>query len=117
MTFLDIILLVVRFKTIYNEEFMLTWYKTGYVFLLFVAIYWIEINIKFLGLGWNSFRRNLWNLYDLIVVSGSTVTIITSFGDQEQQVTVEAQKLFMTALCFKLVQRSDSLNQLFTIIA
>ncbi|KAI9323588.1 Ion transport protein-domain-containing protein [Dichotomocladium elegans] len=89
----------------------------GYVFLVFISIYWLEIGIKLVALGWGSFRRNLWNLYDIIAVSGSTVTVIASLGDSSHQVVVEAQKLFMTALCFKLVQRSDSLNQLFTIIA
>ncbi|KAG2223817.1 hypothetical protein INT45_001951 [Circinella minor] len=88
-----------------------------YVFFGFICIYWSEIIIKLLALGWNSFRRNLWNIYDLIVVSGSTITTIFQFGTSIQQVSVESQKLFMTALCFKLVQRSDSLNQLFTIIA
>ncbi|KAI8139587.1 Ion transport protein-domain-containing protein [Fennellomyces sp. T-0311] len=88
-----------------------------YVFFGFICIYWGEIVIKLLALGWNSFRRNLWNVYDLIVVSGSTITTIFQFGTDIQQVTLESQKLFMTALCFKLVQRSDSLNQLFTIIA
>ncbi|KAI9271516.1 Ion transport protein-domain-containing protein [Phascolomyces articulosus] len=88
-----------------------------YVFFGFICIYWMEITIKLLALGWNSFRRNLWNVYDLIAVSGSTITTIFQFGTSIQQVSVEAQKLFMTALCFKLVQRSDSLNQLFTIIA
>ncbi|KAI9498171.1 Ion transport protein-domain-containing protein [Zychaea mexicana] len=88
-----------------------------YVFFGFICIYWLEIIIKLLALGWKSFRRNLWNLYDLIVVSGSTITTIFQMGTNIQQISVEAQKLFMTALCFKLVQRSDSLNQLFTIIA
>lgn len=89
----------------------------AYVYLGFIGIYWLEIIIKLLGLGWNSFRRNLWNLYDLVVVIGNTATIATALDPQVRQVNVESQKLFMTALCFKLVQRSDSLNQLFTIIA
>lgn len=82
-----------------------------------MAIYWTEITVKLLGLGWASFRRNLWNLFDLVAVSGSTITVIAALGTDVQKMSVEAQKLFMTAICFKLVQRSDSLNQLFTIIA
>ncbi|CAO0803366.1 unnamed protein product [Mucor circinelloides] len=88
-----------------------------YIYLLFIFVYWMEITIKLLGLGWKSFRRNLWNLYDLTMVVGSFITAIITLGNPNLQVNVESQKLFMTALCFKLVQRSDSLNQLFTTMA
>lgn len=85
--------------------------------LFFIVIFWVEIAIKLLGLGWSAFRRNLWNIYDLIVVTGGTITLLTTLGPMVRQVNLEGEKLFVTALCFKLVQRSDSLNQLFTIIA
>jgi hypothetical protein len=88
-----------------------------YIYLVFIVIYWLEIAIKLLGLGWKSFRRNLWNLFDLTVVIGSFITAIITLGNPNLQLNVESQKLFMTALCFKLVQRSDSLNQLFTTMA
>ncbi|KAI8991980.1 Ion transport protein-domain-containing protein [Mycotypha africana] len=88
-----------------------------YVYLAFIFIYWIEILIKLLGLGWHSFRQNLWNLFDLGIVIGSFITAIITLGNSTLQVNVESQKLFMTAFCFKLVQRSDSLNQLFTTMA
>ncbi|CAO3645074.1 unnamed protein product [Mucor hiemalis] len=88
-----------------------------YIYLVFIFIYWLEITIKLLGLGWKSFRKNLWNLFDLTMVIGSFITAIITLGNPNLQVNVESQKLFMTALCFKLVQRSDSLNQLFTTMA
>lgn len=88
-----------------------------YIYLVFVLIYWLEVMVKLLGLGWTSFRRNLWNLYDLAVIIGSAVTVIFSLANNDHQVNVESQKLFMTALCFKLVQRNDALNQLFTTMA
>ncbi|CEP08594.1 hypothetical protein [Parasitella parasitica] len=88
-----------------------------YIYLLFIFVYWMEIAIKLLGLGWKSFRRNLWNLFDLTMVVGSFITAVITLGNPNLQVNVESQKLFMTALCFKLVQRSDSLNQLFTTMA
>lgn len=88
-----------------------------YVYLLFILMYWSEIAIKLLGLGWKSFRRNLWNLFDLTMVVGSFITAIITLSNPNLQLNVESQKLFMTALCFKLVQRSDSLNQLFTTMA
>ncbi|CAO3642477.1 unnamed protein product [Cunninghamella blakesleeana] len=85
-----------------------------FLYLGFVLIYWIEVFIKLLGLGWTSFRKNMWNIYDIIVLIGSAITVIFSLVNDVHQVNVESQKLFMTALCFKLVQRSDGLNQLFT---
>ncbi|KAI8331328.1 Ion transport protein-domain-containing protein [Chlamydoabsidia padenii] len=88
-----------------------------YIYLGFVLIYWLEVMVKLLGLGWTSFRRNLWNLYDLAVIIGSAVTVIFSLANKDHQVNVESQKLFMTALCFKLVQRNDALNQLFATMA
>lgn len=51
------------------------------------------------------------------MVVGSFITAVITLGNPNLQVNVESQKLFMTALCFKLVQRSDSLNQLFTTMA
>lgn len=96
---------------------LLRFYLVVYIYLGFIVLYWLEIAIKLLGLGWNSFRRNLWNLFDLTMVIGSFITAIITLGNPDLQVNIESQKLFMTALCFKLVQRSDSLNQLFTTMA
>lgn len=91
--------------------------SSGFIYLGFIVVYLFEISVKLLGLGWYSFRQNLWNLYDIVVVIGSAVTLIATLSFNEHQVNIEAQKLFMTAICFKLVQRSDSLNQLFTTMA
>ncbi|KAI9318189.1 Ion transport protein-domain-containing protein [Dichotomocladium elegans] len=79
----------------------------------FLIIFWVEMMIKLLALGWKSFRRNKSNLFDLAVVFGASGAILGG----THMVAIEAKKLFMTALCFKLVQRSDNLNQLFTITA
>jgi hypothetical protein len=92
-------------------------YLIGFIYLGFIIVYLFEIGVKLLGLGWYSFRQNLWNLYDLVVVFGAALSLIVTLCYSELQFNVEAQKLFMTAICFKLVQRSDSLNQLFTTMA
>ncbi|RUS24569.1 hypothetical protein BC938DRAFT_473375, partial [Jimgerdemannia flammicorona] len=76
-------------------------------------IYLVELMIKLLGLGWYSFRQNSWNIYDLIVVVGGAVTTLPMLAGQRSQGIIEAQKVLLTAICFKLVQKSDSLNQLF----
>ncbi|KAI9303230.1 Ion transport protein-domain-containing protein [Cunninghamella echinulata] len=110
-----VIVLNIIFLCTETDQENLIWSEVKeYLYLGFVVIYWVEVLIKLFGLGWTSFRKNLWNIYDIIVLIGSAVTVIFSLINDEHQVNVESQKLFMTALSFKLVQRSDGLNQLFT---
>ncbi|KAK0551675.1 calcium channel protein [Tilletia horrida] len=84
------------------------------VYLAFTVIYLTDIGVRLYGLGWKSFRESWWNLYDLIVVLGTLATTVpllqTGSGPQ---VMVQFQKIFLTGIAFKLVQKSDSLNQLF----
>ena len=78
----------------------------------------MDIFIRFYGLGFKSFRANGWNIFDLVVITGSFATTIpvlraASKGLPGSQVNVQLQKLFLVAIAFKLVQRVGSLNQLF----
>ncbi|EIW66778.1 hypothetical protein TREMEDRAFT_40774 [Tremella mesenterica DSM 1558] len=89
-----------------------------WVFLLFSLIYAIDILVRFYGLGFKSFRANGWNLFDVIVVTGSFATTIpalraASRGLPGDQVNIQLQKLFLVSIALKLVQRISSLNQLF----
>ncbi|CAG8488519.1 6193_t:CDS:10 [Ambispora gerdemannii] len=86
-------------------------------FLVFIAIYIIDICIKLAGFGWNVFRENRWNLFDLFVVSGAAFTTIPVNVDVAKGVLEQLQKLFLVAIAFKLIQKSDSLNQLFKTMA
>ncbi|TXT15853.1 hypothetical protein VHUM_00356 [Vanrija humicola] len=87
------------------------------IFLAFIVAYAVDILVNFYGLGFKSFRTNGWNIYDVVVIIGCFVTTIpaihassdTASGLANKQV----QKLFLTMYCLKLVQRLDSLNQLF----
>ncbi|CAG8581095.1 8980_t:CDS:10 [Paraglomus occultum] len=84
------------------------------LFLVFIAIYILDICIKLAGFGWTTFRRNRWNLYDLFIVFGAaTTTIPFSFQTRVDDTVVQLQKLFLVGIAFKIVQKSDSLNQLF----
>ncbi|ORX60316.1 hypothetical protein DM01DRAFT_1332475 [Hesseltinella vesiculosa] len=87
------------------------------LYLVLVLFYWMELAIKWLGLGWTAFRQSRWHLFDLVVTLGATVSILFNIAADRHHVNVESQKLFFTALCFKLVQRNDSLHQLFTTMA
>ncbi|KAL6310254.1 Ion transport protein-domain-containing protein [Sparassis latifolia] len=82
-------------------------------FVIFVtAIYTIDTLIRLYGLGWKSFSANGWNLFDIVVAGGSLfTTIITRF---EPTFAVEQlQKVFVTCIALKLVQRMNNLNKLF----
>jgi hypothetical protein len=93
----------------------------------------VDIAVRGLGLGFDVFLRNRWNLFDVIVVAGITGTTIPLLSPSEDNsVNYQLQKvglnyaflslssltpisfqLFLTALCLKLIQRNDGLNQLF----
>jgi hypothetical protein len=47
-----------------------------YIFLLLTLIYAFDIVVRFSGLGWRSFVQNGWNIYDVLVVSGTFATTI-----------------------------------------
>lgn len=82
-------------------------------FLGLTFVYLIDVFVRFLGLGWHSFRANGWNIFDIISAGGSFVTtIIVRFGSSGF-VTQQLQKLFLVSIAFKLVQRTNSLNKLF----
>jgi hypothetical protein len=82
-------------------------------FLVFTAIYIVDVAVRFFGLGWSSFKANGWNLFDLFVSCGSFLTtLIVEPGDTGYAIE-QLQKLFLVSIAFKLVQRTDSLNMLF----
>ncbi|KAF9039224.1 high-affinity cell membrane calcium channel [Panaeolus papilionaceus] len=82
-------------------------------FLALMFIYIIDVFVRCYGLGWRSFRANGWNLFDLVVSSGSFITtLIVRFGHSGFG-TQQLQKLFLVSIAFKLVQRTNSLNMLF----
>lgn len=88
------------------------------VFLFLTFLYALDLVIRFYGLGMKSFRANGWNIFDLVVITGSFATTIptlytTLAGGQPSQVNTQLQKLFLVSIAFKLVQRVSSLNQLF----
>ncbi|KAF8509855.1 Ion transport protein-domain-containing protein [Hysterangium stoloniferum] len=83
------------------------------LFLGFSSIYVVDITVRFVGLGWSSFRANGWNIFDILVVTGSIATTIPILAGSTGFAIQQLQKLFLVSIAFKLVQRNDSLNQLF----
>lgn len=81
---------------------------------LFIATtYAVDTTTRLYGLGWHSFRANGWNLFDVVVASGSFTTMLVGHFCPENVWVQLLQKLFLVSIAFKLVQRMDSLNQLF----
>ncbi len=76
-------------------------------------MYVVDILVRFYGLGWRSFRANGWNIFDIVVASGSLLTTISVRVGASGYVIDQLQKLFLVSIAFKLVQRMNSLNKLF----
>lgn len=82
-------------------------------FFTVAVIYVIDIIVRLIGLGWSSYSANGWNIFDIIVAGGSLITtLIVLLGANSFAIT-QLQKLFITSIAFKLVQRTNSLNKLF----
>ena len=82
-------------------------------FLLLTLLYAVDITVRLTGIGWHSFKQNWWNLYDILTVVGTFTTTITVLINPDNLSTVQYQKLFLVSIAFKLVQKSNALNQLF----
>ncbi|PWN44200.1 hypothetical protein IE81DRAFT_340250 [Ceraceosorus guamensis] len=86
-----------------------------WVYVGFAVIYAIDIIVRLMGLGWRAYKNNFWNIYDLVVVAGTFATTLPLLSPTElaSTVDVQLQKIFLTAVAFKLVQKNNALNQLF----
>ncbi|THG95158.1 hypothetical protein EW026_g6441 [Hermanssonia centrifuga] len=82
-------------------------------FLVITIVYLIDISVRLYGLGWGSYSANGWNLFDIIIAGGSLITILVVRFNAGGFSVQQLQKLFITSIAFKLVQRTNSLNKLF----
>lgn len=73
----------------------------------------VDTTVRLYGLGWRAFCANGWNLFDILVASGSFMTTLFARLYPEDFSTQLLQKLFLVSMTFKLVQRLATLNQLF----
>ncbi|KAF8465445.1 Ion transport protein-domain-containing protein, partial [Russula ochroleuca] len=85
----------------------------NYFFLFITVMYVVDIHVRFYGLGWRSFRANGWNIFDVVVASGSLLTNISVRVGASGYVIDQLRKLFLVSIAFKLVQRMNNLNKLF----
>ncbi|KAI0739665.1 Ion transport protein-domain-containing protein [Daedaleopsis nitida] len=82
-------------------------------FIFITVMYCIDIIVRFFGLGWSSYSANGWNIFDIIVAAGSLFTTLIVRFNTGGFIVQQLQKLFLTSIALKLVQRVNSLNKLF----
>ncbi|PWN36130.1 uncharacterized protein FA14DRAFT_160990 [Meira miltonrushii] len=84
------------------------------IYISLASVFAIDITIRLSGLGWRSYRQDMWNLFDLIVVLGLFTTSIPLLSpNSNNAANTQLQKFFLVAVAFKLVQKNNALNQLF----
>lgn len=81
--------------------------------MFITSVYVLDILVRLYGLGWSSFRANGWNIFDIIVASGSLITTVSVRVGASGYVLDQLQKLFLVSIAFKLIQRMNNLNKLF----
>lgn len=61
-------------------------------------MYVTDILVRFNGLGWLSFRANGWNIFDVVVATGSLLTTISVQVGASSYFINQLQKLSWSAL-------------------
>ncbi|KZS87691.1 hypothetical protein SISNIDRAFT_419270 [Sistotremastrum niveocremeum HHB9708] len=112
MTFVFVVHILVLMTETFTRGKLRDDFRDDY-FLAVICIYALDVSIRFYGLGLRSFLANGWNSFDLIVVIGSAATTIPIRAGSASFSTQQMQKIFLTSIAFKLVQRSNRMNQLF----
>ncbi|KAF8548118.1 hypothetical protein OG21DRAFT_1489654 [Imleria badia] len=111
MTLLFVVQIIVLMTEAFSAETVDNWHNI--LSFSISLIYVVDTTIRLYGLGWHAFRANGWNLFDVVVASGSFTTILVARFYSDSLAVQLLQKLFLVSIAFKLVQRVGSLNQLF----
>ncbi|KAJ9630744.1 calcium channel protein [Taxawa tesnikishii (nom. ined.)] len=90
------------------------WSRTrDYIFLALTFFYVANIAVRIIGLSWARFRRNAWDIYSLLSISGTfatTALLLSSFKERDY---VQLHKLFLVSVVLLLIPRNNHLDQLF----
>jgi len=84
-----------------------------YAFLALSIIYIANIIIRMTGLGTHHYFRSLWDVYDLLVVTGTFGTTLALAANVQNNLFLQFQKLFLVGIAFNLIPKNDALDQLF----
>ncbi|KDN52688.1 hypothetical protein K437DRAFT_161584 [Tilletiaria anomala UBC 951] len=83
------------------------------IYLVLAFCYTVDVFVRLVGLGPRNFFATWWSTYDVVIITGIVITTLPLLAGSGNVGMKDAQKVFLTASCFKLVQKFDSLNQLF----
>ncbi|ETO20853.1 hypothetical protein RFI_16356 [Reticulomyxa filosa] len=70
-----IIVNVIFMMSSYNTESKDVALALWAIDIMFVIIYWIEAILKIIGLGWRQYFRDLWNVFDFLIIVVSVISI------------------------------------------
>lgn len=84
-----------------------------YTFLACTLFYTANIIVRIVGLSWARFRRSSWDVFSIVVVSGTLVTTGLLMTRFDNQAYIQLHKLFLVSIVLLLIPRNDALDQLF----
>lgn len=90
--------------------------ETDILFFILTLFYIADITIRIIGLGWPRFRRSSWDLYSLLAVPGTFITLILAFIFREinsMNAVLQLNKLFIVSITLLIIPRNNQLDQLF----
>lgn len=76
-----------------------------YLYFVFAFIYCFEFILKITGLGYDKWKRNPWNIFDLITLCGLLPVLFILIFDDSNYTLFQLQKFFLDLIIFKLIQR------------
>ncbi|KAJ6259480.1 hypothetical protein Dda_5117 [Drechslerella dactyloides] len=83
------------------------------IFLCFALIYVGNISVRIIGLTWEQYRKSRWDMFNLLVVTGTLGTTIAILAIEKAPIFVQFQKLFLVLDTLLLIPRNNQLDQLF----
>ncbi|EED24171.1 calcium channel subunit Cch1 [Talaromyces stipitatus ATCC 10500] len=86
------------------------------LFFILTLFYIADITIRIIGLGWPRFRRSSWDLYSLLSVPGTFLTVILAFifrDTRGMNAIPQLNKLFIVSVTLLIIPRNNQLDQLF----
>ncbi|TBU26428.1 Ion transport protein-domain-containing protein [Dichomitus squalens] len=112
MTVLYTLHVIALMTQTFTPQYYLDQFRSDF-FIFITVMYCVDVLVRFFGLGWSSYSANGWNMFDIVVAAGSLFTTLVVRFNAGGFVIQQLQKLFITSIALKLVQRVNSLNKLF----
>ncbi|KAH9939624.1 Ion transport protein-domain-containing protein [Epithele typhae] len=112
MTTLFALHIIALMTQTFSQEKLLDDIREGF-FIAISVTYCVDVLVRLYGLGWTSYTANGWNMFDVVVAFGSFFTQLIVHLGASSFLIDQLQKLFITCIALKLVQRVNSLNKLF----